>query len=121
MKYNGIPTACESFSYGQVEDYTVNITAVGTIEEPVINDIAFATDNAGSEITVYPNPVDNELSISLANKTGTTFTITNTLGQQVRSGQLSENPIDVSDLGTGIYLIELKGSQKTVTKKFIKK
>jgi Zn-dependent metalloprotease/chitodextrinase len=121
MKYNGIPTACESFSYGQVEDYTVNITAVGTIEEPVINDIAFATDNAGSEITVYPNPVDNELSISLANKTGATFTITNTLGQQVRSGQLSENPIDVSDLGTGIYLIELKGSQKTVTKKFIKK
>jgi len=26
MKYNGIPTACEAFSYGEVEDYTVNIT-----------------------------------------------------------------------------------------------
>ncbi|MCB0836769.1 MAG: M4 family metallopeptidase, partial [Bacteroidetes bacterium] len=26
MKYNGIPTACESFTYGEVEDYTVNIT-----------------------------------------------------------------------------------------------
>ncbi len=26
MKYNGIPTACETFSYGEVEDYTVNIT-----------------------------------------------------------------------------------------------
>ena len=25
MKYNGIPTACESFTYGEVEDYTVNI------------------------------------------------------------------------------------------------
>ncbi|WP_438710647.1 choice-of-anchor B family protein [Aquimarina muelleri] len=27
MKYNGIPTSCESFEYGEVEDYTVNITA----------------------------------------------------------------------------------------------
>jgi len=26
MKYNGIPTSCESFSYGQVEDYTVTIS-----------------------------------------------------------------------------------------------
>jgi len=25
MKYNGIPTACETFSYGEVEDYTVNL------------------------------------------------------------------------------------------------
>ncbi|UQD56654.1 endonuclease [Flavobacterium sp. K5-23] len=28
MKYNGVPTACEAFSYGQVEDYTVTITGV---------------------------------------------------------------------------------------------
>jgi endonuclease I/chitodextrinase len=27
MKYNGVPTACEAFSYGQVEDYSVTITA----------------------------------------------------------------------------------------------
>ena len=25
MKYNGVPTSCESFQYGEVEDYTVNI------------------------------------------------------------------------------------------------
>ncbi len=29
MKYNGVPTSCETFSYGEVEDYTVNITATG--------------------------------------------------------------------------------------------
>jgi hypothetical protein len=27
MKYNAIPTSCEMFSYGEVEDYTVNIKA----------------------------------------------------------------------------------------------
>lgn len=26
MKYNGVATACESFQYGEVEDYTVNLT-----------------------------------------------------------------------------------------------
>lgn len=30
MKYNAIPTACEIFSYGEVEDYTVNITSGST-------------------------------------------------------------------------------------------
>ncbi|APX98990.1 GEVED domain-containing protein [Lacinutrix venerupis] len=30
MKYNGIPTSCETFSYGEVEDYTVNITSGGS-------------------------------------------------------------------------------------------
>ncbi len=29
MKYNGVPTSCESFQYGEVEDYTVNITTGG--------------------------------------------------------------------------------------------
>jgi hypothetical protein len=29
MKYNAIPTSCETFSYGEVEDYSVNITAGG--------------------------------------------------------------------------------------------
>lgn len=30
MKYNAIPTACETFSYGQVEDYSVNLVSPTT-------------------------------------------------------------------------------------------
>ncbi|WP_052503454.1 reprolysin-like metallopeptidase [Lacinutrix sp. Hel_I_90] len=46
MKYNAAPAACESFQYGEVEDYTVNIQAgaVDTIA-PVITLIGSATIN----------------------------------------------------------------------------
>jgi hypothetical protein len=30
MKYNGIPTSCETFTYGEVEDYTVNLSPAST-------------------------------------------------------------------------------------------
>jgi PKD repeat protein len=41
MKYAGYPTPCEIFTYGEVEDYTVNITSGGNI--PPIADFTFAT------------------------------------------------------------------------------
>jgi hypothetical protein len=34
MKYNAVPTSCETFSYGEVEDYTVNITAAADTQAP---------------------------------------------------------------------------------------
>ena len=38
MKYNGIPSACETFQYGEVEDYTVIIEGSGPdTEAPVIS------------------------------------------------------------------------------------
>jgi endonuclease I/chitodextrinase len=70
MKYNGIPTACETFSYGQVEDYTVTIgnttldttaptapsslIASGTTQTSTNLSWAASTDNVGvTEYAVY--------------------------------------------------------------------
>ncbi|MDL2144077.1 M4 family metallopeptidase [Flavobacterium tructae] len=120
MKYNGIPTSCESFSYGQVEDYSINITASGAIVNQEIA-AGLVETNETARFALYPNPVVDELNVSLADNTGYTFRITNTLGQQVSSGALSGNPIDVRTLKTGLYVIELNNGAKRIVKKFAKK
>ncbi|TDO83976.1 putative secreted protein (Por secretion system target) [Flavobacterium chryseum] len=120
LKYNGIPTSCEAFSYGQVEDYTVNITASGAIvTEEIAAGLTETTET--SRFALYPNPVESELNVSLAESNGYTYKIINTLGQQLSSGKLSENAIDVSKLNTGIYIIELINGDKKIVKKFAKK
>ena len=120
MKYNGVPTSCESFSYGQVEDYSINITASGAIvNEELVAGLIETNEN--SEFLLYPNPVANDLNVSFLNNKGYTFRITNVLGQQISNGELSESPIDVSQLSTGIYLIELNNGAKRIVKKFAKK
>src|SRR5690606_26568766 len=50
MKYNASPTSCETFTYGEVEDYTVIISASGSKDETIR-----IVDSA--ELSVYPNPV----------------------------------------------------------------
>ena len=56
MKYNSIPTACETFQYGEVEDYTVNLGA-GVLDTtaPVI------TLNGASTINLNVGDTYNEL------------------------------------------------------------
>ncbi|MWB93696.1 T9SS type A sorting domain-containing protein [Flavobacterium sp. GA093] len=119
MKYNAVPTACETFSYGQVEDYTVNIVAGSPIAEELIAGISKAEEI--SAVTLYPNPVESNLNVALAKAEGSAFKITNALGQLVNSGKLTENPVDVSKLTAGVYFIELNSGGKKVVKKFIKK
>ena len=64
MKYNGIPTSCETFNYGEVEDYTIifgggtsadteapsapsNLTATNVTETTLDLNWSAATDNVG--------------------------------------------------------------------------
>ena len=75
MKYNGIPTSCESFSYGEVEDYTVNILAPSS---PEINVRGNGVDIADNDLT--PAVADDTDFGSVDLTAGTnpnTFTIQN--------------------------------------------
>jgi bacillolysin len=121
MKYNAAPTACETFSYGEVEDYTVNIGATGiTGLTAAKNATELGNENSISDLSMYPNPTSDFLNVRMADSRKGTYRVINFLGQQVGAGKLSENAINVSALGTGVYILEVNDGQKTTAKKFIK-
>ena len=111
MKYNAIPTACETFTSGQVEDYTVNIASsaarIANISKVV------------TEIKLYPNPTTSILNVSSVTENAT-FKVYNLLGQTVMNGKLSNNLIDVSNFSAGVYILELTDKDTTTTNRFIK-
>ncbi|QBZ96946.1 reprolysin-like metallopeptidase [Flavobacterium sangjuense] len=111
MKYNAVPTACETFTYGQVEDYTVNITSAARIDE---------TSSARISFNLYPNPVKGDI-LNIANlESPSTYRIFNMMGQELGSGKVENESIYVGSLKTGTFLIEVSNGTSTMTKRFIK-
>lgn len=121
MKYNTKSTACENFSDGEVEDYTVNINA-NTINSVVIAGIEPLGDEAISSLTVYPNPSADFIQVKLASSSNNmTYRIVNVIGGVVQSGRLSTSKLNVRNLNSGIYILEINDGQKIQTTKLLKK
>ena len=118
MKYNGVPTSCESFTYGEVEDYIVVIpTSFAQGDEGSV-----ANNNIiGAEgFTLYPNPVNRGfVNISITDAEPTDFVIFNMIGQQVLAGPFT-NRINVTELSSGMYMIEVNAEGKKFVERFIK-
>jgi len=72
------------------------------------------------DFIVYPNPVKgNYLSIKTGFEGKATYKISNLIGQTILSGEVKET-IDVGNLKTGVYIIEINDGEEIMTKKFVK-
>ena len=77
----------------------------------------FVTDN----FAIYPNPVEDNLNIRTQQKIDK-IQIFNTLGKLIKEMiPNNDNEINVSDLVTGIYIIQIQTNSKKTIKKFIKR
>ncbi|MCW1147982.1 reprolysin-like metallopeptidase [Flavobacterium lacisediminis] len=109
MKYNGVPTSCEAFSYGQVEDYTINVTS--TAREVETTPLTFS---------LYPNPVKGDV-LNISDFDGeASYRIFSAVGQDLGNGKVENNTISVGHLATGTYIIEVTTANGTNMKRFIK-
>ncbi len=110
---------CETFNYGEVEDYTLNIISP-TLHAASFNEQA---------ITVYPNPYNHEINIRLKNNNVLDVKIIEVSGRSViQLNQITPNnnliTIDnLQGLATGIYFIKLTDTDTntSVIKRIVKR
>lgn len=108
MQYNSVPTSsCGSYTYGQVEDYTLNIVSSGRGDD-------FDTKDLITDIKLYPNPARDVLNVS--NTTSEDYKIFDMGGKLINSGNLKGGSVNVSNLVKGAYVIQVG----EVSKRFIK-
>ncbi|PKP10934.1 MAG: peptidase M4 [Bacteroidetes bacterium HGW-Bacteroidetes-4] len=123
MKYNAAATACETFSYGEVEDYT--LTIVSSTYNVLASSFEAAEALSSDELhdfMVFPNPVQNDLNISFAGMREVVLTIYDVSGRTVIAEPLfnQEESLDVSGLAKGIYTLILDDGNKQISTRFIK-
>ncbi|MBK7763689.1 MAG: multicopper oxidase domain-containing protein [Bacteroidetes bacterium] len=76
-----------------------------------------------SNISFYPNPIENEIKIDAKNETISSITLHNSLGQIIEKKKInsSKTTIDASKISTGQYYLSVEINKQLQTIKFLKK
>ena len=116
--------ALQSYNPTESGHYAVRITQGSCSDTSdctpmVISGIAsFPTEG----LTVYPNPVSNELIIEIkGNQEKMDFEILNSTGQVVYKGSLlQKTEVNTSEFNSGVYLVKIESGKTFIFKKIIK-
>ena len=113
---DGAIVPCGQSTYGEVEDYTVNITTSG----------ASLLENDLSAITIYPNPSSDILNIDLssANEEVKSISIVDITGKLIQTIDVLENTnisLNVSSLASGLYQVMISSASNSIVRQVVKK
>ena len=121
MKWNAAPTACETFSYGEVEDYTVSIGNTASRNSNINNDIidgVLTQEDKVFDVKIY-SALD-VLNIVMADDRSISYVLTNMRGQIVASGKFDRH-LKLLNIESGVYTVNITDRRRTIYRKFIKK
>jgi hypothetical protein len=115
---NTLVDACTSFGSGETEDYVVTITLPNAVRESAL----------AAQVGLFPNPATSAFTLSLPaalSQHATTVRLYNNLGQVVREQVLPARPggsdtrFDTSNLGAGVYSVQLTTEAGLVIKRLV--
>lgn len=112
-------TICMNSSINRSNNENSQMATVNVVNTSLVTGIAKTSRNI--DLTVYPNPAKNELTIEGAGA-GTSIMITDLLGKTVMSQvqKDSKATFDISNLNPGIYIVRAVDESRTATTKIIK-
>lgn len=123
-KYGAYPTSCETFQYGEVEDYTIEIK-----EEAITRGATLtATKSGTSAMELYPNPSEGESEAIIdLGKENTTVAIvlTDSRGKTIASKVLNNvngivsHSFSTMGLRKGIYFVKVRSAAINEVQKLI--
>jgi hypothetical protein len=117
---NGERYTCPPYDIdGEVRPYANTRPEIGVDEVPVFT-VGMPVSTKSQSLNIYPNPSDRLVTISVNNGAATgKVTIYNQIGKDVYRGIPNENTIDVSNLQSGIYIVEVSYDQSRFRGKLI--
>jgi hypothetical protein len=100
-----------STNFGSTQSKSFKVLVLGTKEESLVKQ---------NSIQIYPNPASDVLNVTKVSAKAK-FEIHNAVGQLVKSGDINNNQVRVSELVKGTYIITVKDGNLSENIKFIKK
>ena len=94
--------------------------SVGTFEIEIFS-IVGINENDLNAIEVYPNPVNNELTINVTQNGSLNYSVTDMTGKIVESGVLNGSRIlDCQNLAPGVYYLQTSIADQKFATRFVK-
>lgn len=128
MKWNSAQTSsCETFSYGEVEDY--NVVVSGGVNREAESEISQVIQADMNDLAVYPNPVHNILKLDISQldsfQDGRLMIVDMqgkvVVSEVLKSAQqnLVKSEIETGNLANGLYNLIISTEKGRLTKKII--
>ncbi len=123
LYYNLTVSKLPIFIYGKVDADlgSMGVTNTKTVwsKDPLMGYAGLNDNTNQPKVSIYPNPAADIVNISTQN--AKSITILNSIGQTVYTTNVNNttHSIDVSQLATGVYFIEIKNETKKITKKLV--
>jgi hypothetical protein len=123
---NGVPISgatapTQNFTDGGVYTVKATIGECYKTSEPIV---IIGLEDTGGEWSIYPNPVQDELSIVRGSASGiASYRVYDLQGREIVQGNLSDEKtkLDVKNFPQGIFLVKVISGRSISIKKFVKR